>query len=356
MSEPRSSALDPTDLEILAAFIDGQLGGAERDAVVARLAEDEDYYEVYAETLEFLEAESPTPSSESHIETTDAAIAREVAARDRGPVDVTPEKPAEDRDDDTAVVVFPMDPQPKPERATWQRPWWPIVGSLAALLVLAFSLWRLWPRDLGLAEGLIAGLDPSINATFNQAQTPFGWSVSRGPINIAPWVSDDGLAWRAGVRRMRLGLLLKQGFRQAAATEARRIDNLFEALEHVGFPLYLADVIGQDDDAQLQEILAMNDELFSQVSDAYQLGLFTQACVVAAEHGDRGFFEKPHSRATTATLLEYAALRERVDERTRPDIDRALAVVRRAADGDSLADVASACRLIAKVGGDLRRP
>ncbi len=55
---PRSS-----DLETLAAFIEGRLPEADRRRVEERLAKDEDYYEVYSETLETLEELKNEPAA-----------------------------------------------------------------------------------------------------------------------------------------------------------------------------------------------------------------------------------------------------------------------------------------------------
>ena len=55
------------DLEELAAYVDGGLDVAERRAVEERLIRDEGYYEVYLETLRFLdrEPESLSPRTPS---------------------------------------------------------------------------------------------------------------------------------------------------------------------------------------------------------------------------------------------------------------------------------------------------
>ncbi len=65
MNGPHASP--PSDLETLAAFIEHRLPEAERRRVEERLARDEEFYEIYTETLQTLEELEAEPASASPI-------------------------------------------------------------------------------------------------------------------------------------------------------------------------------------------------------------------------------------------------------------------------------------------------
>ncbi|MEM1201852.1 MAG: hypothetical protein AAGN66_01335 [Acidobacteriota bacterium] len=105
---------DRPDLEDLASFVEGRLDGPMRGAVVERLADDGDYYELYVELLRFQDEEGIP-------ETPDADDGAGAEAADV-PQAILPDPAAPQ-----TVVPFP----PTPE-APKRRRWAPVAGLLAA--------------------------------------------------------------------------------------------------------------------------------------------------------------------------------------------------------------------------------
>lgn len=66
------AASEDIDLELIAAFIDGRLSGAEREQVVRLLAESEAAFEVYADAVRIrADLEGETPATDRHTESLD---------------------------------------------------------------------------------------------------------------------------------------------------------------------------------------------------------------------------------------------------------------------------------------------
>lgn len=260
MSEPRASAFDPGDLETLAAFIDGRLEGSERDAVVERLANDADYYEVYAETLQFLEAETPTPSSDGMT-----AI----------------EPPAE----------FPLD---RSAPAVPSRGWWWAAAALAAGLAIVIGYW-LWPKPPTSAHSYLAMLDDQ------PPSTHLDFGVMRSGVQIPDWLSPDSIAVRAATDRLRLESALRRGDGKDAEEAAKRLSLHADRATGLQFGIgedSLVDAIKREDSRQIRESLEeIESTLMLVVPNGYQFGLWTQSCTWAAEMGDTSFFGEMSTRA-----------------------------------------------------------
>lgn len=260
MSRPHASSLTPADLETLAAFIDGRLEATARAAVVARLADDEDFYEVYAETLHVLEAESPTPSAD----------------------DLDP-----DGDRSAVAPPAPIDF----ERARRKRRLWPIIGTVAAVLAAALGFWLTARQPPRLAGDFLAALGEIPPAT------SFEWSGYRGPEEVPTWLTEDGKAARAAVFRLRVGSALAQGDWEEARSLAGKLEDYSEAVIGLWPFEDLADLIAARDRQRIDTVVDESEAMVSEIAPSgYRLGLWTQTCAWAAERGDRDYFSRSKAR------------------------------------------------------------
>lgn len=357
MSEPRASAFDPGDLETLAAFIDGRLEGAERDAVVERLANDEDYYEVYAETLHFLEAESPTPSSGGDPvwpERPEADVPG--SGRSSGTTGSSETSGSSETDgssgtrgsstitefDGTGTPSVPSVSMPTAPR----RRWLPATAALAAGSVLAIGVWYGLATPRG-AQDYYAYVRSDAPTTY------LAWSALRSNIFVPEWLSAEGAAVRAAVDRLRLESALDRGDLDEAETAAHRFDAHFEAA--IGFPLLFAteDLATIVKGGEIERAEALLDDaetmLLEAMPDAYRLGLWTQSCAWAAEAGDDSFFNartwRAFDRLEVRAWLDEPALLAEVDSISG----------NRPRDAQELARLGTVCTKLGKAGGDRPR-
>lgn len=312
MSERYPTSLEPQDLETLAAFVDGRLEGAKKQAVQARLARDPSYYEVYAETLHFLEEE------EEHSE---GAPRVDELRRERH----------------------------RPRRLRWVLP-----AAVAAVLAAALSWWQLAPRAAPGAGRYLAALHPAkaLPPALLQADLA-GWHPPRGAAEPSPALGQDGIDVRLGVHHIALVLALTTGDAQQARRHAARIDTLLRASQRPilldvagrvrravttgshGAPRAAADALSRD----LDTVLGGHA--------GYRLGAWAQSCRVAAATGDADFFDRGMRRELrrvgAATLV--------------PDAADALATIEgwlaRGLTPAGLESLGQACQTLATRGGNL---
>ncbi len=153
------------DLEQLAAFIDGRLSGEQKAKVEERLLRDEDYYEVFLETVRFQEEQK--------------------AAGEGGG-----------------------------GRVVWWRSW-RVAVPLVAVVLLVVVVGLLVPGERPLPGDRLALLDPSAIVAREGWDQP-GWTVLRSG-NIAEGrYRPEEIAFRLGVRAVDLRVALAADDRQAA--------------------------------------------------------------------------------------------------------------------------------------------
>lgn len=195
-STPRDEAPRfPLDAERVAAFLDGQLDGAEREAVLAQLATDPDWREVLVEVraLEALEAgASPPEASASATMTTVPALHTTPNGNER-----------------TRGV-------PDPARRQW--PWW----GLAAAAAIALVVWRN-ERGTDDTTQQMASLDAGAAYAMTLPQADLDalqrnrWPVQRAQTDS---LSSIGRAVRLGAWAVDLGLNRTKGQEEREAMEA----------------------------------------------------------------------------------------------------------------------------------------
>jgi hypothetical protein len=181
------AASEEIDFELIAAFLDGRLTGAERERVVKLLGESEAAFEIYAD-----------------------------AARTLGEID--------------KGDIVPI-PRPIP---TWRRRWFAVVPAAAAAVLLLAVMPVIRARrgvsglDLptqALLEPLKgqAGLAPALRVQLEQPS----WSVTRGGSSVAV---DSTSALRLGVRTADLHAALALEDRTRAARIAQEMADLVRPL------------------------------------------------------------------------------------------------------------------------------
>ncbi len=182
---------DAPDLEDLAAYVDGRLSGELKARVEERLARDEDYYEVFLETVRFQEEQG-----------------REQQAG--------------------GEVVAPA--------AWWRSRRIQVAAPLAAAAVLAAAVGV--PRLIGgppTAE-LVARLDAQV--VLDNWVEP-GWNVNRGELD-PDLLRRQELAFRLGTRTVDLTVALEAGDLHAAGGWAAQLEKLaagHDVLLPLGFKL-----------------------------------------------------------------------------------------------------------------------
>lgn len=212
MNSPTPSPSDCLDLEDLAAFVDGALSGTARDAVVAHLADCEDCYEVYTETLHVQEDLHAQEDLEPRIE----------------PVAVIDE----DEEELAPVLVHPR-----------SRAWMWKAGAagavLAAAAMLAFvvrvGLLSLATEEFLVPVGNIATMAQRLTTTPALAEgwSQHGWPTKRG---LAPEISaterdNHRRSFRLGVHSIDLETALRMDDEAIATRQTHQIENLIEGID-----------------------------------------------------------------------------------------------------------------------------
>ena len=184
------AAIDDFDPDLVAAFIDGRLSGAERDRVVRLLAESEAAFEIYADAL-----------------------------RAQAELNVDPPIPL---------------PAPRPVRS--RRPLWVTAGvplAAAAALLIAVLPAVQSRRDNATftmsAERIAQPLtgQPQLASALRSALDETRWSVTRGGSST---LVDSIAALRLGVRATELQVALVVEDRERAARAAAAMVELFDSV------------------------------------------------------------------------------------------------------------------------------
>jgi len=295
------------ELEELAAFIDGRLEGTARQAVIERLARDETYYEVYADTLRTLEEE-------------------------------------EDEAPSTTVAPF----------AGGRRRLLRDLSILAAILAIAvFALFR--PRPVLEQPGdFIAalGAEPAKLAGRLRDDVP-AWSRVRS-VAPPPGLPAAAGACRLGAHLIWLDAALAAGHGEQAQRLARRLGGLLRDLERPvlasAYDELAARLEAGEPAADVRPDAAFAAALVVEGfagEPGLDLGMWGESCRLAATAGDADFFRRPRVRRTFDRLR---------GELQRPAVAEHLAAIDRLLRGgstaDELADLAAACDAAVAAGGN----
>lgn len=174
------------DLEKLAAFIDGRLSGEQKAQVEGRLLRDEDYYEIFLETVRFQQEQDAAGTAIQE----DAEVA--------------------------APVV-------------WWRSWRLAVPlAAAALLVVVINL--VFSGRSPSTSDWVAQLDPAAIVAREGWADP-GWSRLRAANIVEGRYRPEEIAFRLGVRAVDLRVALVAGDRDAARTLATVLKQLAHAAD-----------------------------------------------------------------------------------------------------------------------------
>ena len=255
------------DPDLIAAFIDGKLSGAERERVVKLLAESEAAFEVYADA---------------------------VRARD-------------DLDADS-VVSLPS------RRENRSKRWWVAgapIAAAAALLIALLPTVQARRNTATLAmrsESITSTLrdQPTLATALGQGWDERGWSVNRGGVST---VVDSAAALRLGVRATDLQVALAVGDRERAGRAAREIVDLLGSVDlsdasRVEYTDLQKRIVGDSVIAQTAGAAATADDNLRDLLDSpwYAFGKWFAAGELAARAHSADFFRS----AETARFLEAA--------------------------------------------------
>lgn len=264
------------ELEELAAFIDGKLSGEAHARMVARLADSEELYAIFAETVRFQEEE--------------AADAPDVAP----------------------VVAYPR------SAAAW-KPWMAVVATVAAVLI-AVLCWHLWrasqmtpagPRLALLIDGeryrQVAGQVVGI-----VGEGPF-WSVNRG--NESCPGGPREAVFCTGVWVVDLHAALEVGDREQAVISSSRLEALLSEMQDPFIALcsaYYAAIREElESGGTLADLIAMSRQTDADLGTYlkgdenlpfYALGRWAEGARVAARLGAVDYFQQWAVRSFPATL------------------------------------------------------
>ena len=241
---------DAPDLEDLAAYLDGRLSEERRSAVEARLLRDEDYYEVYLETVQFLEQERDAP----------------LATEGGGEV-VTP--------------------------AAWRRSlryMAPIAVAATVVAVLGVWRWMVGPP----VEEWITQLDATKIVNQEEWDDP-RWRRTRSGNPQPNRLTPEQLAFRVGTHTVALRIALAAGDPQAAIGPIGQLDNLLADSETL-FPFSsdYGDLLSRIEDGDMDRLTAdaarleasLKEFLEGSEAQRYALGQWNEAGRLAALAGD----------------------------------------------------------------------
>ena len=312
MNDPQFSP--PSDLELLAAFIENRLSETERRQVEERLAHDEDFYEVYTETLQTLEE-----------------------LEDTEPVPLTP----------TPIA-------PRFDRRSWTR-----ALSLAAGLILVSGLVLTW----AMPRYLLGSTDPTGLSTQLADQSEWHLSsldqVLRGggdgsdPL-FGEWQS---LGIRLGARIIDLQVALETGHWKVAQQAARRQgedleDHPLLPMDPEGFFKTLASSLVPPKGAEHPDlapgeperhlrVLAEKDKLFDETYDeldsrAYHLGKWLESTrLIALSQDERSLRKRLRRLPAAERIVLQGNFEEHKLQQSRDILDR-LKLLRSADDDKDL--------------------
>jgi len=234
------------DLEELAAFIDGRLSGERKARVEERLLRDEDYYEIFLDTVRFRQ--------------------KHEAGRVAVPVPI----------------------------GRWRS--WRLAAPLAAAALLMISINFM---DLGGKASIgewVAQLDPAAIVAQEGWVDP-GWSRLRTATIPEGRYRPEQLAFRLGVRAVELRVALTARDREQATRLAAMLEQLAEAADLLAVSSAYRDLQGQLESvepgalgAQVAEIERWLSESFEEgpLEARFALGAWSEAGRLAARSHDPG--------------------------------------------------------------------
>ena len=256
--------------ETLAAYIDGVLDPVEAERVTAHLADCEDCYAVYSESLHFLlEAEE-----------------EEVAA---------------------AVVPFPQRP-PKADPPPWRQPWL----QIAALLVVGVgtgAYFQLFHTPPALKTAEVAAPIPNRPQVFDNTTGLWTGPRYRGGEGESD-VNLDEAAFRTGVQLVNLQVSLQAGKTQEAQDAIAAILGLLDAgILTDELKKKYEDLTGSMDGSRppasflpkASELAQETRDIFD--TDSLDLGQWVEAARLAAATGGPHFFQQGEVRSFLRRLL-----------------------------------------------------
>lgn len=251
MTSPRQDHPRP---EMLAAFVDGRLSGKEREAMIAHLDACPDCYEVFAETVRFLQDEEP-----------------------RGEV----------------VPIGREGGRPR-----FLRPLYWTAAAIAAVLLAVVIVPGLLPdgdRGAGGEELLTARLAGSLE----NAEVAASAVMESGPPSVpgmGPWNTGPPSPFRIGVRLTDLRVAIAAGDRTAAQRAAADLDTLA--------PDLTPSIDGwRWRSSTRRAASAIERSVDESDRDALVAGARAEAGRLAAASGDASFFGTPEGRASYDALV-----------------------------------------------------
>lgn len=298
MNTPTATTTCP-DLEELAAFADGRLSGAARDAVVEHLADCEDCYEIYAETLRVQEDLGPraVPLEDDPPLTvlTDAPVVGHspLTMPADAPVAVQPPlaMPA-----GAPVVVHPRSYRP----VRWAVP----AAALAAAAALAVVV---LPRWLGtgtsvIPVGDVAALvaDSSLGDVGEWYEHDWPRKRGMGPELGTTDIDSAKRAFRLGVRAVDLEAAIRLEDRDTAEVQTYAIERLLNGDDFLRFfsPQYQelqSQILNGTDQQQILTSESRIRKLLMQDADPafsfyHSFGMWTETARLAALTGHAEYF------------------------------------------------------------------
>jgi hypothetical protein len=255
--------------EMLAAYIDRVLDPGEAERITAHLADCEDCYAVYAESLQFLLEAGP-------------------------------------EEGEGTVVPFRR-PSPKVDRRPWHKPW----AQIAALLLVgvgAGSLYFLWePPTLKTAE--VAAPIPNRPEVFEDSTGIWTGPIYRGGEG-EPEVNLDEAAFRTGVQLVNLQVSLKAGKTVEAQNAIAAILGLLEAgiLTDELETKYEGLTGSLDEGRPASSFLPVASQLAEETREVFEeesldFGQWVEAGRLAAATGDPSFFQQRGTQSFLRRLL-----------------------------------------------------
>ncbi|HEY9226389.1 MAG TPA: hypothetical protein VIP11_07085 [Gemmatimonadaceae bacterium] len=256
-------SIDETDLELLAALIDGRLSGEEKARALKLLKESDEALEVFAETVRY--------QAEGEAKVVPISTARR-----------------------------------------WSR--WKLVVPLAAAAVLAVVV---VPKVVGVKkQGAIAstyamalGQNPQFGRALIEGWDQRGWAVTRGSDEagagtVAVGSQESKLAFRLGARTVDIQIAVQRGDTTVAL---RLIAEIQETLKSVGYAELIAQTYDDLKDHLASDPLARSIERASDAerevyqhlkgSPSFEFGQWVAAADLAARTHDAAFFDSSRGTA-----------------------------------------------------------
>jgi hypothetical protein len=279
-NDPAWSAAPPdgaADPERLAALLDGRLGEADREALLVRLAHEDDDLALFAEA---------------------AAIQRELEAEDGRVHD----EDVEDADHPRAPEpgVIPLRRPARPARVLDRR--WVAAAAMVAGVALVPLAWRASQggavREPSHAVAMLENPSAGLPAGWDDDR-PWSRTRSRGEVT-----TEAGLAVRTGAYMVDIEIAARAGDAERTRSLAQRVAlNLTEASTAGTMAAARLNEVADRAGAPAAELLPLVKAAGDAAADAvdpdrYALGAWAEAALLAAARRDAGFFREGRTRRT----------------------------------------------------------